>query len=71
MPRTLGPEAVRQLESMEPKRCTCGWLRPTTFDFSEDEHGLRPIRLPLQELYVLWDCPQCGARWNVHMRLVS
>lgn len=65
--RKLPPE----LAKAEPKRCRCGWLRPTSWDFAADELGEKPLRFPWNEFYVLYDCPQCGDRWFALMTRVS
>jgi len=72
-PRSLTAASLEVLASAEPKHCRCGWLRPTTWDFSEDEQGQRPIQIAAQEFFVVYvyDCPQCSARWFAKMARVS
>ena len=43
------------------QRCDCGWLRPQFVDIHDAED--KPLELG-HEFHLLFDCPQCGARWD-------
>jgi hypothetical protein len=44
-------------------RCDCGWLRPRFVDLRQPDRET-PIVIG-QTFYLCFDCPQCGARWDV------
>jgi len=55
----------------DPRVCLCGWVRPVRAGFAKDEMGNEPIEIPVKHFYFLYDCPQCGARWNVLLEWVE
>ena len=49
------------------KTCDCGWERP---HFAEIL-GEKKKPLKMDEFWLLFDCPKCGARWEAHYGAVS
>ncbi len=43
-------------------RCDCGWLRPQFVDLRAADKTT-PLNIGT-EFYLLFDCPECGARWD-------
>lgn len=57
--------------NVNPKVCLCGWKRPITAGFSKDELGIIQLEIPEKKFYFLYDCPQCGARWNMLLERID
>jgi hypothetical protein len=53
----------------DTNRCGCGWLRPRFVDLRAADKTL-PLR-PGEKWFLLFDCPQCGARWDCAYESVS
>lgn len=50
-------------------RCDCGWLRPKFVDLRGPDKET-PIKIS-GDFYLLFDCPQCGARWDARYGAVQ
>jgi hypothetical protein len=64
------PKILIEVHS-DPRTCLCGWVRPVRAGFAKDEMGNEPIEVPETRFYFLYDCPQCGSRWNMLLERVD
>jgi len=49
--------------------CDCGWLRPKFVELRKSDKTTLIDTGP--EFYLIFDCPNCGARWDVRYGVTS